>query len=54
MKVMTKTAMTTVPSSDWIELSQSDGALIASYQGVPVPVWVRSGEDLSLAVAIRR
>lgn len=36
-----------------IELNQSDGALIASYQGVPVPVWVRSAEDLTLAVAIR-
>jgi 4'-phosphopantetheinyl transferase EntD len=37
-----------------IELSLPDGALIASYRGVPVPVWVRSKEDLSLAVAIRR
>lgn len=36
-----------------IELSPSDGALIASYRGVPVPVWVRSEADLSLAVAIR-
>lgn len=38
----------------WIELSQSDDALIASYGGVPVPVWVRSEADLSLAVAIQR
>jgi 4'-phosphopantetheinyl transferase EntD len=38
----------------WIELSQSDGALIAAYRGVPVPVWTRSDEELSLAVAIRR
>lgn len=37
-----------------IELSQSDGALIASYRGEPVPVWVRSEADLSFAVAIRR
>jgi 4'-phosphopantetheinyl transferase EntD len=38
----------------WIELSQSDGALIASYRDVPVGVRVRSGADLSLAVAVRR
>lgn len=37
-----------------IELSQSDGALIASHRGEPVPVWVRSEADLSFAVAIRR
>lgn len=37
-----------------VELAQSDDALIASYRGVPVPVRVRSEEDLSLAVAIRR
>lgn len=37
-----------------IELSQSDDALIASYRDVAVPVWVRSQEDLSLAVAIRQ
>jgi 4'-phosphopantetheinyl transferase EntD len=37
-----------------IELSESDGALIASYRGEPVPVWVRSEADLSFAVAIRR
>lgn len=37
-----------------IELSQSDGELIASYRGVRVPVRVRSEADLSLAVAIRR
>lgn len=37
-----------------IELSQSDDALIASYRSVSVPVWVRSDEDLSLAMAIRR
>lgn len=38
----------------WIELDQSDGMLIASYRGVSVPVWVRSEEDLSLAVAVRQ
>jgi len=37
-----------------IELSRSQGALTASYRGVPVPVWVRSDADLSIAVAIRR
>lgn len=37
-----------------IGLSQSEGALIASYHDVAVPVWVRSQEDLSLAVAIRQ
>jgi 4'-phosphopantetheinyl transferase EntD len=36
-----------------IELSQPDGRLIASYGGVPVQVWVRSKDHLSLAVAIR-
>jgi 4'-phosphopantetheinyl transferase EntD len=38
----------------WIELNQSDGALIASYRGAGVPVRVHSEADLSLAVAIRR
>jgi 4'-phosphopantetheinyl transferase EntD len=38
----------------WIELSHSDDALIASYHGERVPVWLRSEADLSLAVAIRR
>ncbi|MFD4764358.1 4'-phosphopantetheinyl transferase superfamily protein [Streptomyces sp. NPDC058439] len=37
-----------------IELSESDGALTASYRGEPIPVWVRSEADLSFAVAIRR
>ncbi|GGW42040.1 hypothetical protein GCM10010503_17920 [Streptomyces lucensis JCM 4490] len=37
-----------------IELSRSDDALVASYRGEPVPVWVRSEADLSFAVAIRR
>jgi 4'-phosphopantetheinyl transferase EntD len=38
----------------WIELTRSDGVLIASYRGASVPVWVRSESDLSLALAIRR
>lgn len=37
-----------------IELRGSGDALIASYRGEPVPVWVRSEADLSFAVAIRR
>ncbi|MFI6403211.1 4'-phosphopantetheinyl transferase superfamily protein [Streptomyces sp. NPDC050548] len=37
-----------------IGLDQSDDALIASYRGESVPVWVRSETDLSFAVAIRR
>ncbi|MEV7807456.1 4'-phosphopantetheinyl transferase superfamily protein [Microbispora sp. NPDC088329] len=37
-----------------IELSQSDGTLIASYGGERIPVWVRSEAGLSLALAIRR
>ena len=37
-----------------IELGQSDGMLVASYRGVSVPVWVRSGAELSLAVAVQR
>ncbi|MEU4729802.1 MULTISPECIES: 4'-phosphopantetheinyl transferase superfamily protein [unclassified Streptomyces] len=37
-----------------IELRQSGDALIASYRDEPVPVWVRSGAELSFAVAIRR
>ncbi|MGW1893553.1 4'-phosphopantetheinyl transferase superfamily protein [Streptomyces sp. NPDC002004] len=36
-----------------IELARFDGALLASYRGEPVPVWVRSETDLSFAVAIR-
>ncbi|AXG77942.1 hypothetical protein DVK44_09770 [Streptomyces paludis] len=35
-----------------IELGQSDDALIASYGGVPVTVWINSDVDLSLALAI--
>ncbi|MGW1373615.1 4'-phosphopantetheinyl transferase superfamily protein [Streptomyces sp. NPDC002446] len=38
----------------WIELSPSEGALIASYRDEPVPVWVHSEADLSFALAIRR
>ncbi|GAA2048788.1 hypothetical protein GCM10009800_41240 [Nocardiopsis rhodophaea] len=37
-----------------IEISPSDDALIASYDGEPVPVWARSEAGLSFAVAIRR
>ncbi|MFD7017636.1 4'-phosphopantetheinyl transferase superfamily protein [Streptomyces sp. NPDC059161] len=37
-----------------IGLSRSDGALIATYRGESVPVWIRSEVDLSFAVAIRR
>jgi len=37
-----------------IGLSQSDGALIATYRGESVPLWIRSEVDLSFAVAIRR
>jgi 4'-phosphopantetheinyl transferase EntD len=37
-----------------IELRRSGDALVASYRGEPVPVWVRSEADLSFAVAIRR
>ncbi|MFF9765928.1 4'-phosphopantetheinyl transferase superfamily protein [Streptomyces sp. NPDC053086] len=37
-----------------IELSRSDDALIASYRGATVPVWIRSEEDMSFAVAIQR
>jgi 4'-phosphopantetheinyl transferase EntD len=36
-----------------IELSRYDGALIASYRRERTPVWVHSGPDLSLAVALR-
>lgn len=35
-----------------IELRQCDGALLASYRDVRVPVWVRSAAGCSLAVAI--
>ncbi|MFI5794013.1 4'-phosphopantetheinyl transferase superfamily protein [Streptomyces sp. NPDC051677] len=35
-----------------IELRPADGALTASYRGIPVTVWINSDEDLSLAVAI--
>jgi hypothetical protein len=37
-----------------IGLSQSDGALTATYRGESVPLWIRSEVDLSFAVAIRR
>ncbi|MEH0574676.1 MULTISPECIES: 4'-phosphopantetheinyl transferase superfamily protein [Streptomyces] len=37
-----------------IALDRSDDALIASYRGAAVPVWIRSEEDLSFAVAIQR
>ncbi|MFI0806470.1 4'-phosphopantetheinyl transferase superfamily protein [Streptomyces echinatus] len=37
-----------------IELSQSDDALTAFYGGATVPVWIRSAEDISFAVAIQR
>ncbi|MFI6165533.1 4'-phosphopantetheinyl transferase superfamily protein [Nocardia sp. NPDC051052] len=37
-----------------IELTHSGSGLIASYRGVPTPVWVRTEADLALAVAIRR
>lgn len=36
-----------------IGLRQAHGALIATYRGEPVPVWIGSQTDLSLAVAIR-
>ncbi|WP_251095858.1 4'-phosphopantetheinyl transferase superfamily protein [Streptomyces sp. Caat 7-52] len=36
-----------------IELSRSGDALIASCRGATVPVWVRSAEGISCAVAIR-
>ena len=36
-----------------VELGFSEGALVASFRGVRVSVWVRSETDLSLAVAIR-
>ncbi|MFD4128624.1 4'-phosphopantetheinyl transferase superfamily protein [Streptomyces globisporus] len=35
-----------------IELRPADGALTASYRGVPVTVWINSDEDLSIALAI--
>lgn len=35
-----------------IELRQSDDAIIASYRGMSVPVWIHSGQDISLALAI--
>lgn len=37
-----------------VELGQSGDLLTATYDGRPVAVWVRSDEDLSLAVAICR
>ncbi|MET9763731.1 4'-phosphopantetheinyl transferase superfamily protein [Streptomyces sp. NPDC006372] len=37
-----------------IQLRRSGDALLASYRGEPVPVWVRSETELSFAVAIRR
>lgn len=37
-----------------INLSQCDGALIATYRGESVPLWIHSEADLSFAVAIRR
>ncbi|MFI0721872.1 4'-phosphopantetheinyl transferase superfamily protein [Streptomyces sp. NPDC021224] len=37
-----------------IELTRSGDALTASYRDVAVPVWIRSTEDLSFAVAILR
>ncbi|MGW7688434.1 4'-phosphopantetheinyl transferase superfamily protein [Streptomyces asiaticus] len=37
-----------------IDLGQCDGALVATYRGESVPVWIRSTADLSSAVAIRR
>ncbi|WP_405792653.1 4'-phosphopantetheinyl transferase superfamily protein [Streptomyces sp. NBC_01506] len=36
------------------ELRRSGEGLVASYRGERIPVWVRSGADLSFAVAIRR
>ncbi|MFI8323744.1 4'-phosphopantetheinyl transferase superfamily protein [Streptomyces sp. NPDC085529] len=35
-----------------IELRPADGAVHASYRGVPVTVWIESDGDLSLAVAV--
>ncbi|MGW8380589.1 4'-phosphopantetheinyl transferase superfamily protein [Streptomyces sp. ODS28] len=37
-----------------VELALTEGGLLASYEGEPVPVRVRSDPDLSFAVAIRR